>query len=341
MSSSYQHSDQTRNRNDSSNQRRQLLRWNITEMAIAVTVLVVMFVVYNVSDNVRQIIPSLSSLSTDKEVVSAMNDLDGKRIDYSSWEGYESDDEVEIAYLNMMRHAEKDPDSGTGLSQDGKNRVKYYVKCMNPSMPPSEILPKPVGNLMAQLPGRVKVPIGENYGLSERSPMTLAPLAKSIGIELHEPCKMTDVPCFLENMQSLLKADKTMLIAWEHKMYPNLLKLIVRPSIESGVAHGQLDRFKKGGVFKKFWKELKGGYTRWPRVCDAQSWKDPRFIKAGKEKRWFPYHSPCFDSLWQIKFVRRSKKGVEGDWEAVDVKTLQAGFGGKASSPCAEGLAPK
>jgi len=311
---------------------------------MTVAVLVVMFVVYNISDNGRQILSlssSSSSLSTNEEVVSAMDDLDGKRIDYSSWEGYDSDEEVEVAYLNMMRHAEKDPDSGTGLSEDGKNRVQYYVRCMDPSMPPSRILPKPVGNLMAQLPGRVQVPIGENYGLSERSPMTLAPLAKSIGIELHEPCKMTDVPCFLENMKSLLRADKTLLIAWEHKMYPNLLKLIVRPSIKSGVAHGLLNRFKKGGVFKKFWKELRGGYNRWPRVCDAQSWKDPRFIKSGKEERWFPYHSPCFDSLWQIKFVRRSKKGVKGEWEAVDVETLQAGFGGKASSPCAEGLAPK
>ena len=153
MSPSYQHSDQTRNENDSSNRRRHLLRWNVTEMTMTVAVLVVMFVVYNISDNGRQILSlssSSSSLSTNEEVVSAMDDLDGKRIDYSSWEGYDSDEEVEVAYLNMMRHAEKDPDSGTGLSEDGKNRVQYYVRCMDPSMPPSRILPKPVGNLMAQ-----------------------------------------------------------------------------------------------------------------------------------------------------------------------------------------------
>lgn len=221
----------------------------------------------------------------------------------------------DVAYVNLVRHAEKDPWSGKLLSKDGEERAKYYARCMGPWNPPSEIYPVPLGAIFAQLNATVKDPVEGNYGLSQRSADTLRPLAASTRLSLHMPCKMTDYDCFVQELQKLVQPDRTVVLCWEHKLFPYLLHLL----------GGDVDRTK---------------HWHWPQACDSKLWKNPRFSEPGKKKIWdgkpFPYHNACFDLVWQIRFVR----APGGVWKAVEAKELQTGFGGSASSPCAEGLAP-
>jgi hypothetical protein len=219
----------------------------------------------------------------------------------------------DVAFVNLVRHAEKDPWSGQFLSKNGEERAKYFARCMGPWNPPSEIFPVPLGALLAQLNATVKDPVDGNYGLSRRSPDTLRPLAAATGLELHMPCKMTDYDCFVNEIHKLMQPDRTTMVCWEHKLFPYLLKILGAPE---------------------------EGKETWPEVCNAKTWKDPRFPEPSKKTLWngkpFPYHNQCFDLVWQIRFVRE----LGGDWKAKDAKELQTGFGGSASSPCAEGLAP-
>lgn len=224
----------------------------------------------------------------------------------------------DFAYVNLMRHAEKDDFSGNHLSKIGTDRSLYYAKCMDPARPKSTTFPVPVGALFAQLNATIAKPYKGNYGLSQRSFDTLVPLSQATGIEIHNPCKMTDFKCFVKEVEKLLKPNSMVVVTWEHKLFPKLLRKL-------GVAHENMISEE--------------GMKKWPQACDAKSWNDPRSVKPGKKKLWhgepFPFHSACFDIVWQVKFVSTGK----GGWEAVEAREIQNGFGGSADSPCAEGLA--
>eukprot|EP00928_Gymnodinium_smaydae_P075897 TRINITY_DN58914_c0_g1_i1.p1 TRINITY_DN58914_c0_g1~~TRINITY_DN58914_c0_g1_i1.p1 ORF type:complete len:250 (-),score=17.33 TRINITY_DN58914_c0_g1_i1:318-1043(-) len=207
------------------------------------------------------------------------------------------------AYLNLLRHGEKDDFSGERLSWLGYERAEYYKRCMGPWNAPSEAFPFPLGNLMAQPSARVDDPVEGNYGLSHRSVETLEPLAAAMNTNIHTICRMTDVTCFLSEAFALLAENRTLVIAWEHKLLSLLFSKLA--PIANGVKT----------------------FAHFPHTCDADSWMDPRFGSS---------HSSCFDLIWQIQYVAVPGIG----WNATNVKSLHAGFGGSAYSPCAQGLAP-
>merc|ERR1712238_438888 len=104
----------------------------------------------------------------------------------------EPDNEEVVAYVNLMRHGEKDENSGEGLSQLGEDRAEYYARCIagNTGMDggeeeeaaerqtiPSLSFPMPVGALYSQLNATVSPAYKGNVGLSHRSKDTLVPLS--------------------------------------------------------------------------------------------------------------------------------------------------------------------
>ena len=230
----------------------------------------------------------------------------------------------QFAYVDLMRHGEKDDASGERLSALGRERADYYARCLDPARPASPAAPAPVEALFAQRNATVTPRYKGNDGLSQRAYQTLEPLSRATGLSIHNPCKMTDLDCVVAEVEDLLRVNSTLLVTWEHKLIPQLLRELGVPR-DSGAPPG--------------------GWPKWPEACDAASWKNPRLRQpqpTGREKLWrgapFPFHNACFDLVWQVKFVRGGEDGAK--WEAVGARTLQNGFGGSADSPCAEGLAP-
>jgi hypothetical protein len=63
----------------------------------------------------------------------------------------------------------------------------------------------------------------------------------------------------------------------------------------------------------------------WPKKCPSQTWPEPSYTTG----------SACYDLIYHIKFSKS-----DGEWKATSISAMQEGFGGKASSSCAEDLAP-
>lgn len=289
-------------------------------------------------------------------------DDDDDRIDY------DTDPNYEVAYVNIMRHGEKDSTSGDHLSQIGYARANYYAKCMmttetDTDTTTTEALPKPVGALLAQLNATIVPSYKGNVGLSQRSYETLVPLSAKIGLPVLTPCKMTDYTCFAtEVLEKLIRVDTTVVVAWEHKLFPKLLRLLLvdHPSSSTGTEStstlsGTTTPPPIPSIYatREGKEDIETHFKTWPDTCDAQSWKDPRVIKPEKDKkgRAFIYHNACFDLVWQIKYVKERKTTTmtmtattgtsNNNWIPVQVKQINNGYGGAGiASPCAEGLAP-
>jgi len=271
------------------------------------------------------------------------------------------DDEEVVAYVNLMRHGEKDENSGEGLSQLGEDRAEYYARCIagNTGMDgdeeeeaaerhtiPSLSFPMPIGALYSQANATVSPAYKGNVGLSHRSKDTLLPLSYATGLEIVTPCTMTDMECFTETVTPLITANTVTLVTWEHKLFPILLKNLL---VKGGAYEASL--LLDGGLSKVahkvegFTQLMAQNDNRWPQACDAQAFQNPRLFKEGKDKMWqgedFPYHGACFDIVWQIKYVEKTgKKSGLTWWNPVSVQQIQNGFGGVPQTPCAEGLTP-
>merc|ERR1712238_590947 len=227
----------------------------------------------------------------------------------------EPDNEEVVAYVNLMRHGEKDENSGEGLSQLGEDRAEYYARCIagNTGMDggkeeeaaerqtiPSLSFPMPVGALYSQLNTTVSPAYKGNVGLSHRSKDTLVPLSYATGLEIVTPCTMTDMDCFAKTVTPLITANTVTLVTWEHKLFPILLKNLL---LKGGSFAASL--LLDGGLSKVaehvegFTELMEQNDNRWPQACDAAAFQNPRIVKPGKEKEWdgedFPYHGACFD----------------------------------------------
>jgi len=250
-------------------------------------------------------------------------------------------DQYDIAYVDLMRHGEKDFGfESEHLSQIGYDRAKYYANCMPTSSTSSyytESFPKPLCSLMSQLNATITPPYKGNIGLSQRSTETLQSLSQVTGIPIHKPCKMTDFDCFVTTiLTDLIQPNQTVLVSWEHKLFPELLQLLLLSS-SSTTTTGILSTKDGQELLKKH-------YEKWPEKCDAQSWKNPRVIKDEKlveGKLAFPYHNVCFDRVWQIQYIKlKTERNLAKYWVPINVRSINNGYGGSKNSPCEEGLQP-
>jgi len=278
----------------------------------------------------------------------------------------------DVAYVNLMRHGEKDDDSGEHLSAVGYDRATYYGNCMIDPITQtsivSAVVPVPLGSLMAQWNHTIVPTYKGNAGLSQRSSETLVPVSHVSGLPIHTPCTMTDYDCFTREAQHLLRPNTTAVITWEHKLFPKLFRLLLTasPSSSSSSASSTATLSEHAAAAAaattptpiNIYATPEGRtvvdtqYKTWPDACDAQTWKNPRLIKPKKvqQGRAFIYHNACFDLVWQIKYVRRRQhhddeprrtNKTTNAWIPVHVQQIQNGYGGSSrSNPCAEGLTP-
>merc|ERR1712238_183398 len=218
----------------------------------------------------------------------------------------EPDNEEVVAYVNLMRHGEKDENSGEGLSQLGEDRAEYYARCIagNTGMDggeaeeaaerqtiPSLSFPMPVGALYSQLNTTVSPAYKGNVGLSHRSKDTLVPLSYATGLEIVTPCTMTDMDCFAETVTPLITANTVTLVTWEHKLFPILLKNLL---LKGGSYAASL--LLDGGLSKVaehvegFTELMEQNDNRWPQACDAKTFQNPRIVKPRLRRttaKWF------------------------------------------------------
>ena len=283
----------------------------------------------------------------------------------------------DVAYVNLMRHGEKDDDSGEHLSAVGYDRAAYYGNCMVDPITQtsivSAVVPLPLGSLMAQWNHTIVPTYKGNAGLSQRSSETLVPVSHGSGLPIHTPCTMTDYDCFTREAHNLLRPNTTTVITWEHKLFPKLFRLLLTASPSSSSSSSSPSTLSEHAAAAaaaaattptpvNIYATPEGRtvvetqYKTWPDACDAQTWKNPRLIKPKKvqQGRAFIYHNACFDLVWQIKYVRRRQHRDDDDdddsrrtnkttnaWIPVHVQQIQNGYGGSSrSNPCAEGLKP-
>jgi len=282
----------------------------------------------------------------------------GIHVDKIDWDLYD------VAYVNLIRHGEKgfeEPDDNH-LSQIGYDRAEYYAQCImsnaTTTYAPTLAFPKPLGSLMAQRNATVYPPYKGNVGLSQRSYETLQPLSKVTGKPIDMSCKMTDYDCFQNTILfNLIQPNRTVLVSWEHKMFPKLLRLLLtKTPYDDYDDYDEENTHAPKSILStpEGQQLLSSHYKKWPELCDAQSWKDPLEIKKEKlvkGKLAFAYHNACFDRVWQIRYVRlKTEQHNNNDvssahhnpnhWTPINVRSVNNGYGGSKTSPCEEGLRP-
>lgn len=138
------------------------------------------------------------------------------------------------------------------------------------------------------------------FDKSHRAKDTLTPLASALNIALSADCDKSDTGCLVNRVQSM-PAGGVMVVAWEHQAIPTLIKAFKIPH--------------------------DGDFKDWPDHCDSLTWPEPTNLTG----------STCYDKIWQVRFSRAA--GSSDLWKGQSITALQEGFGGQASSPCAEALA--
>lgn len=146
------------------------------------------------------------------------------------------------AILNIFRHGEKSPTSGTGLTVDGEHRAQYIARCMSAAQPS---VADPHGK-----PTVVMAPIVKP-GKSTRPRDTVAPLAAALGLPLVSACKKSNADCFVNAVSQHLTVGGTMAVAWEHNSIPPLIAALNVPGADD--------------------------YSSWPDSCPSASWPEPSY----------------------------------------------------------------
>ena len=148
------------------------------------------------------------------------------------------------------------------------------------------------------------------------------PLAKKLGLSVDLSVDKEDSKGFAELVDSKMDCGGTMLVAWEHHEIPHLIDAIG--------AH---------------WNAYDWDYS-----CPSLTWREPPYVNQ-KDK--------CYDLILRIKFTPDDHQGDtatltptktalksgrrrrrKNKWSPGPVERFQQGFGGSASSPCKQGLAP-
>ena len=227
---------------------------------------------------------------------------------------------VEIALVNLIRHAERGADkSDPGLTADGKLRAMYLAQCIGGATEPT--LAFPLGPPTALLASERFFP---DY--STRPHDTLRPIQESLqlsaGIELMPSLDFESV----EQRVQELTPGETLLVAWQHDFVPSLVSLL-RPPTPVVV-----DTF--------------------PFECNLSYYQEPEYTRST-----LPGASSCYDVIWQVMLQRPKKEqqrrqlGLKEEekeeeearqepWRAVSFAQLHQGFAGKAHDTCREALAP-
>jgi hypothetical protein len=141
-------------------------------------------------------------------------------------------------------------------------------------------------------------------GKSTRPRDTMSPLAKALNLTVDQSVDKSDYKGFAQLVHRSATPGGTLVAAWQHENIPFLIKAL-------GAKHNQ-DEFST---------------LRWPKSCDSASWREPSYIEPSDS---------CYDAIWRV----RLKRTRSGKWKAGAVVFMHEGYGGKASSPCAQDLAP-
>eukprot|EP00427_Karlodinium_veneficum_P035800 CAMPEP_0169279206 /NCGR_PEP_ID=MMETSP1016-20121227/54825_1 /TAXON_ID=342587 /ORGANISM="Karlodinium micrum, Strain CCMP2283" /LENGTH=206 /DNA_ID=CAMNT_0009367199 /DNA_START=1 /DNA_END=621 /DNA_ORIENTATION=- len=144
-----------------------------------------------------------------------------------------------MAYMNIIRHGEKCPDSGDDLTKVGYARADYLGRCMS-SDSLSDAMP--FGKATAVMAGE-----GKN---SLRPKETVTPLANKLNLTLHMPCTKGEAACFAENALQYLSDRGTLVVAWAHESIPPLITALQIPDVP---------------------KE----YQDWPQACPSETFEEP------------------------------------------------------------------
>jgi hypothetical protein len=110
----------------------------------------------------------------------------------------------------IVRHAEKSPESGTGLTPQGENRAQLYASYFKPFHDGG--LNLTIDSLYA----------GADSKKSFRPRLTLEPLSKATGMPLHHEIATTEPEALVEALKTHPHGQHP-LIAWRHGEIPNLI----------------------------------------------------------------------------------------------------------------------
>ncbi|KAG8468478.1 hypothetical protein KFE25_013561 [Diacronema lutheri] len=154
-------------------------------------------------------------------------------------------------------------------------------------------------------PVRAIIASATRDGKSHRTRDTVRPLAEARGLVMDDAVDKKDFAGLVRHTRGALAADGAVVISWQHEELPSLLSDLA-PDLH-----------------------LDGSFADWPKHCDAAAWPEPKHLKGGK----------CYDLVWRLTMHRRVGEHA-GAWTATGVEALHMGFGGAASSPCAEGFSP-
>jgi hypothetical protein len=114
------------------------------------------------------------------------------------------------AVVLIIRHAEK-PDSGSGLSDDGKKRANAYpeffrnFKIAEKSATPNEL---------------IATRDSEN---SQRPRLTIQPLGEALHLPVHADIKNKDFEVLAQSLKRAKRSGQTILVCWHHGSIPGLL----------------------------------------------------------------------------------------------------------------------
>lgn len=209
---------------------------------------------------------------------------------------------METAVMNIIRHAEKCPGSGEGLSPFGSDRATYLAKCMGSDRPS---IAMPLGKATVVMSGAGHT--------SSRPGLTVKPLAEKLGLESITCSKLNPTHCFLHNALRALSNKGTIVVAWAHLAIPLLM-----------------EEFR---ATRKLACHLPAQYIKWPHECTPPpQTQEPACVSQNGD-------SPCYDAIWQLKWMRPEGSN-HSMWRIYAITTLSQGFDGNPSGPCGLDLDP-
>lgn len=219
----------------------------------------------------------------------------------------------ELAYMNVIRHGEKCLASGEYLLPVGFERADYIGRCMGQKDPS---IAMPFGRPTAIL-------VGTGYD-SIRPMLTALPLGERLNLTLNMPCgnPLAFGGCIAKNIPPLLSNGGTLIVVDVYQIIPYIIEKL-------NILGLPFDRYKE-----------------WPKACPSstKSYTEPACcakdlnFDAG-DNTSFPFEpaSLCFDEIWQVKWTRPAPHSL---WVPQGLTKLQQGFGGTATCPCLQDLAP-
>jgi hypothetical protein len=174
-------------------------------------------------------------------------------------------------------------------------------------------------SILARAGGRSVGSVERHHGTAGRH---AGAVVTSQGIKIQNPCKNTDLACFVNEVEQLLEPDTTVVISWEHTLFPQLLRTL--------------------GVTTKMRVPHEGRNRGTRAYDDAPLWQE-HWLSEPKNKHLrhnggsAPVRGACFDIVWQLKFFASGEEVTK--WDAVEARAIHNGFEGAADGPYAEGLA--